>query len=269
MTRTIRKLNLPEIAVLLDWAEAEGWNPGLGDAAAFQAADPDGFIGAFVDEVMVAGISAVAYDDHFGFIGLYLCHPDWRGQGHGRAVWDAGLGYLGRRSIGLDAVPAQQANYAAMGFVPAYQTIRMSGTLPRAQASPRLSAAPLDDVLALDGQCFPSSRHAFLRHWLAPPNRSLVHRTDGVVDGYAVARSCREGAKLGPLFAHGLAAATDILDALSGPVQIDVPLAQVEWLAALAARGLTAGFETARMYRGPAPAISLGRVFGVTSLELG
>ena len=49
----------------LDWAATEGWNPGLDDAAAFQAADPDGFLGAFVDGEMVAGISAVAYDDRF------------------------------------------------------------------------------------------------------------------------------------------------------------------------------------------------------------
>ena len=27
-----------------DWAAAEGWNPGLSDAVAFQAADPTGFL---------------------------------------------------------------------------------------------------------------------------------------------------------------------------------------------------------------------------------
>jgi GNAT superfamily N-acetyltransferase len=137
MTRIIRTLALPEIATLLDWAAAEGWNPGLNDAVAFQAADPSGFFGAFVDGVMVAGIAAVAYDAAFGFIGLYICHPDWRGQGHGKAVWDAGMAYLGERTIGLDGVPEQQANYVAMGFVPAYETIRMSGTLASDQASAR------------------------------------------------------------------------------------------------------------------------------------
>lgn len=269
MTRTIRNLDLSEIATLLDWAAAEGWNPGLGDAAAFHTVDPHGFFGAFVDGVMVAGISAVAYDAHFGFIGLYLCHADWRGQGHGRAVWDAGMEYLGGRSIGLDAVPAQQANYAAMGFVPAYQTIRMSGTLPSGKPSGGLFIPRPDEVAGLDSQCFPARRPAFLRHWLAPPNRALAHRTDDGVDGYAVVRTCRDGAKIGPLFAETPSAATDILDALSGPVHIDVPVAQHEWLAALALRGLTAGFQTTRMYRGAAPAINLARVFGVTSLELG
>lgn len=269
MNRTIRNLDLSEIATLLDWAAAEGWNPGLGDAAAFQAADPHGFFGAFVDSTMVAGISAVAYDAHFGFIGLYICHPDWRGQGHGKAVWDRGMAYLGQRTVGLDGVPEQQANYASMGFVPAYQTIRMSGVLPATAASPTLPAARLEEIAPLDRQCFPALRQAFLQHWLSPPNRSVVHRADGVVDAYGVARPCRDGAKLGPLFAHTVAAAIDIIDTLSGPLHIDVPAVQADWLAALSARGFSPGFQTTRMYRGPAPTISLDRVFGVTSLELG
>lgn len=269
MNRTIRNLDLPEIAKLLDWAAAEGWNPGLGDVAAFQAADPHGFFGAFVDSTMVAGISAVAYDAHFGFIGLYICHPDWRGQGHGKAVWDAGMAYLGQRTIGLDGVPEQQANYASMGFVQAYQTIRMSGTLPPGRPAAALSPATPEDIARLDRQCFPAPRRAFLQHWLSPLNRSFLHRADGVVDAYGVMRPCRDGAKLGPLFADTVAAAVDMLDTLSGPLHIDVPAVQADWLAALSARGFSPGFQTTRMYRGPAPAISLDRVFGVTSLELG
>lgn len=269
MNRTIRNLDLAEIATLLDWAAAEGWNPGLGDAVPFQAADPTGFFGAFVDGTMVAGISAVAYDAHFGFIGLYICHPDWRGQGHGKAVWDAGMAYLGHRTIGLDGVPEQQANYASMGFVPAYQTIRMSGVLAATPASPTLPPARLEDIASLDGQCFPAPRQAFLQYWLFPPNRSFVHRADGDVNAYGVVRPCRDGAKLGPLFADTVAAAIAMLDTLSGPVHIDVPAVQAAWLAALSARGFSPGFQTTRMYRGPAPAVSLDRVFGVTSLELG
>lgn len=271
MTRTIRTLTLPEIGALLDWAAAEGWNPGLNDAVAFRAADPSGFFGAFVDGRMVAGISAVAYDASFGFIGLYICHPDWRGQGHGKAVWDAGMAYLGERTIGLDGVPEQQANYAAMGFVPAYETIRMSGTLTSDRAANHQipPVASLEDILDLDRHCFPARRDDFLRAWLAPPNRSMVHREDGAVNGYAVLRPCRSGAKIGPLFAHDMSAALDLLTTVSGPVQIDVPALQTDWLRALAARGLTAGFRTRRMYRGPLPTISLARVFGVSSLELG
>ncbi|TIM51277.1 MAG: GNAT family N-acetyltransferase, partial [Mesorhizobium sp.] len=34
MRRTIRTLALEEVKILVDWAAAEGWNPGLGDAVA-------------------------------------------------------------------------------------------------------------------------------------------------------------------------------------------------------------------------------------------
>ena len=267
MTRTIRNLDLAEIGTLLDWAAAEGWNPGLNDAVAFQAADPGGFFGAFVDGVMVAGISAVAHDAHFGFIGLYICHPEWRGQGHGKAVWDAAIAYLGTRAIGLDGVAAQQANYAAMGFVPAYETIRMSGTLSANPAA--LPAAQLEDIAALDRQCFPAQRDQFLRRWLAPPNRGVMQSQHGAAEAYAVLRPCRDGAKIGPLFAGSIGAAVGLLTGLSGTVHIDVPAFQSEWLEALVARGFTEGFRTRRMYRGPPPAMDLTRVFGVTSLELG
>ena len=269
MSRTIRRLDLADIGTLLDWAAAEGWNPGLHDAVPFHAADPDGFFGAFVDGTMVAGIAAVAYDETFGFIGLYICHPHWRGQGHGKAVWDAGMAYLGTRTIGLDGVPEQQANYASMGFVPAYDTVRMSGVLAAPVANGDVSTASLEHVRDLDRKCFPANRDAFLQHWLAPPHRAVVHRSDGRVDGYAVLRPCVDGFKLGPLFAATTEVAIALLDAQSGPIHIDVPAHQVEFLSALTELGFNPGFRTTRMYRGPAPAIHLASVFGTTSLELG
>ena len=44
------------VALLVDWAAAEGWNPGLDDAAAFRSADPDGFLIATVDGEAVGGV---------------------------------------------------------------------------------------------------------------------------------------------------------------------------------------------------------------------
>ena len=269
MTRIIRNLTLPELETLIDWAAAEGWNPGLTDAAAFYAADPKGFFGAFVEDQMVAGISSVAYDDAFGFIGLYICHPQWRGQGHGRAVWDAGMAYLGNRTIGLDGVPEQQANYASMGFVAAYQSIRMSGTLRPATVPPVEPRLTVDRIIAMDRQCFPTARPEFLTHWFAPPNQPHAIARQGELEGYGVLRPCRDARKLGPLFAPGTVAAINLLEQIEGPIHLDVPMHQTAWLAALEARGFVPGFRTARMYRGAPPAIDMTRVFAITSLELG
>jgi GNAT acetyltransferase-like protein/acetyltransferase (GNAT) family protein len=274
---TIRSLTLPEVGTLVGWAAGEGWNPGLHDAAAFHAADPDGFLGGFVEGEMVSGISAVAYGADFGFIGLYICRPDMRGRGYGKAVWDAGMARLASRTVGLDGVPQQQANYRSMGFVPAYRTFRFSGrfTVARARASvvrpltPELFAA----VAAFDRGFFPAPREAFLRRWLAPPHLALACADGDAIQGYGVARACRDGFKIGPLLARDREMAEDLLSALDqacgSGIHIDVPETSGGFAGRLAGAGLTQGFETARMYRGPAPAIAFSGVFGVTTLELG
>jgi hypothetical protein len=278
---TIRKLTLPEAETLVDWAAAEGWNPGRNDAAAFQTADPGGLLGGFLGGEMVSGISAIAYGADFGFIGLYICRPHMRGKGYGKAVWDAGMARLEGRTVGLDGVPAQQANYASMGFVSAYRTFRYSGRLGSAYAPVAGAVGDiraftpdrLDAIAAFDAGCFPAPRRPFLERWLAPPHFTLIAAEAGAVRGYGVARACREGFKIGPLFARVPATAECLLHKLAqacgGAIHIDVPESQVGFAARLRQAGLSQGFETARMYRGPAPVLALDDIYGVTTLELG
>ena len=272
---SVRTLSPAEVETLVGWAAGEGWNPGLHDATAFYAADPHGFLGAFVEERMVAGISAVNYGG-FGFIGLYICLPEMRGRGYGKAVWDAGMAKLGQVTAGLDGVPAQQANYRSMGFVPAYRTHRFSGRLPAAGAQGDIRQAAPDMFPALeafDRRFFPATRPAFLKQWVASPHIGLVSTDGSGIRGYGVARKCREGFKIGPLFAAGQATAERLLAALCarcpGTVHIDVPEGQAGFAELLLSAGFSRGFETARMYRGPAPDLDMSGVFGVSTLELG
>ena len=272
--RTIRLLDRSEVARLVAWAADEGWNPGTDDAAAFFDSDPEGFLGAFVDGEMVAGISAVRYGSAFGFIGLYIVRPQQRGKGHGKALWDAAIASLAGRTVGLDGVPAQQANYARMGFVVAHETIRLSGVpvLPTETIEVREGVAPAD-IEAFDRACFPSTRSRFLRTWFQGPRRVLASFADGDLRGYGVVRPCRSGHKVGPLFAMSTDVAIGLFAALArragGDIQIDVPVAQREFIDVLLSSGMTPGFATARMYRGIPPTLREGRVFGITTLELG
>lgn len=71
----------------IDMAATEGWNPGLHDADAFCAADPEGFLIASVHNTPVGCISAVSYDNMFGFIGCYIVVPQHRGNGYGMQLW--------------------------------------------------------------------------------------------------------------------------------------------------------------------------------------
>ena len=45
----IRPMARDELSIALDWAAAEGWNPGLHDAPCFLAADPQGFLLGLLD----------------------------------------------------------------------------------------------------------------------------------------------------------------------------------------------------------------------------
>lgn len=274
--RIIRTLEMPEVQQLVGWAAAEGWNPGLNDAAVFRATDPEGFIGAFVDGEMVAGIAAVAYGTTYGFIGLYICREDMRGQGHGKAVWNAGMARLDGRIIGLDGVDEQFENYRRKGFAPAYGTIRFGGTLARRQVDSRrvsgVTPGLLPEVMAFDRRGFPETREAFLTHWLMPPHHARVAISDGAVTGYGVMRKCRSGWKIGALTAVDDATAVALVQHLGssaeGDLHIDVPAARQRFIDMLVDAGLRPGFETTRMYLGrPFPLAP--ELFGVTTLELG
>ncbi|MBL8579494.1 MAG: GNAT family N-acetyltransferase [Mesorhizobium sp.] len=278
--RIIRTLDPAEVGTLVDWAAGEGWNPGLDDAAAFSAADPEGFLGAFVDGDMLAGICAVRYGVSYGFIGLYISHPDHRGEGHGKAVWDAGMARLSGRIVGLDGVDAQFDNYLSKGFVPAYRTIRFGGRFSPVGEGvdvgvPRpvdFTPALLEEAITFDGKIFPQPRRAFLERWLAPPHIVSVAVSGGRMAGYGVMRACGVGSKIGCLAAIDLPTAkalfVSLADQAEGEVFIDVPQPQGEFARFLAASNLVPGFETTRMYHGGAIPLYSG-LFGVTTLELG
>lgn len=272
----IRPLIPGEAETLVDWARREGWNPGLADAPALYAADPEGFLGCFIGDKLAAGISAVRYGSDFGFIGLYIADPEFRGKGLGRKVWDAGMAHLEGRTIGLDGVPEQQANYRGMGFEAVYETFRWSGRFQGALSADitPVTAELLPAISAFDRRFFPAERTTFLAEWLKPPRIARAMLREGIVCGYAVVRQCHEGCKIGPLFADTPIDAEKLLAACSAEIgdlmlHIDVPAGQNDFAAGLAEQAFSKGFITARMYRGPVPDVNMRGVFGITTLELG
>lgn len=77
--------------MVIDWSAKEGWNPGLYDADVFYKTDPKGFFLGFLDGKPIASISAVAYDDKFGFLGFYIVKPEYRDKGFGIKIWNERL----------------------------------------------------------------------------------------------------------------------------------------------------------------------------------
>jgi hypothetical protein len=277
---TIRRLTRPELDTMVDWAAAEGWNPGVHDADAFVAADPGGFFGLDVDGELAVTLSVVRYDDRFAFMGFYICRPELRGRGFGLELFEAGFAHGDVTTLGLDGVLEQEPNYARDGFVTAHHSVRFGGR-PDLEAATdagirELGAADVDALLEFEREhhLFPAPRRAFLERWITAPGTTACAIGNGAIEAYGVVRACREGHKVGPLFCADRATAERLLAALvahvdDGPVFLDVPGPNTDGSAMAHDLGLEPVFETARMYRGPDPGLRLDHVFGITSFELG
>lgn len=272
-----------QLAFALQLATAEGWNPGLHDARAFYAADPGGFFMAELEGEPVGCISAVSYAGGFGFVGLYIVVPEFRGQGIGMALWQHAMERLHGHLTGLDGVVAMQAAYARSGFRLAYRNVRYATTAlphPAELGSGEELLLPRDvaweEVLSYDRRFFPAARESFLEVWLEPEEGAArVLRRHGRLAGLGVARRCREGVKVGPLYAEDQAAALGLLATLAqavptvGPIYWDVPEINGSAVQLAEALGMTRVFETARMYTGEPPQLDLQGLYGVSTFELG
>ncbi|MFH1032973.1 MAG: GNAT family N-acetyltransferase [Pseudomonadota bacterium] len=274
---TIRNLTRPELDVAVDWAAAEGWNPGLNDADCFWRQDPAGFFGGFLAGDLVACVSLVVYDPAYAFAGFFLVKPELRGRGHGRAVAAAALAHAGARAVGLDGVVAQQANYQASGAVYAHRNRRYQGQGggQRPAGLVELGQAPWPELVAYDSACFGAARPDFLQCWISQPGHvGLAVLVGGRLAGYGVLRPCRDGYKIGPLFADSPDQAELIFQGLAAaapgqPVFLDTPEDNPAALELAERHGMKMSFETARMYLGGPPALPLERIHGITSFELG
>ncbi len=277
---TIRAMTRQEVDLAIDWAAAEGWNPGLYDADCFYAADSTGFLIGLLEDEPIATLSVVKYGDSFGFLGFYLVKPEYRGRGYGIRIWNAGLANFKGRTIGLDGVVAQQSNYQKSGFSLAYKNIRYQGTgggyFPTDSGIVPLSTIPFDELGAYDEPFFPDNRKQFLRCWIDQPQSAAL----GIVRnrklaGYGVLRICRSGYKVGPLFADSPEFADQLFLALKArapegaPIFLDTPAVNSAAVQLVERHKMLVAFETARMYKGKSPDLPINRVFGVTTFELG
>lgn len=277
----IREMTRQEVDMAIDWAASEGWNPGLYDADCFYAADPNGFLIGLLDNAPIATISAVKYGDSFGFVGFYIVKPEYRGKGYGIQIWSSGLSYLSGRTIGLDGVVSQQGNYQKSGFTLAYRNIRYQGTgggsFPTDSGIVHLSTIPFDEICSYDKPLFPDDRVQFLRCWLDQPQSTAlgVIGKNGKLAGYGVVRICRSGYKIGPLFSDNPQIAEHLFLALKAHTSVgasiflDVPEVNAAAVDLVKRQNMIAAFETARMYTGKCPDLTLSRLFGVTTFELG
>ena len=268
-----------ELGVAVEWAAREGWNPGIHDAELFYLADRQGFFAGELDGQMVAAGSAVCYDEQFAFCGLYIVDPAFRGRGLGFALTEARLAYCGDRNVGIDGVLENVDIYRRVGYNPFHLNHRFQ---KEASVQPfdresiqRVGAEHLEGIMQFDRRCFPAARESFLTAWLHQADGcALVFLDRGQIRGFAARRTCLQGHKIGPLFADNLHVARELFCALQEgivgePVILDVPENNPDALQLASENAMQEIFATMRMYQKALPDIEHGKIFGITTFELG
>lgn len=135
----VTQASLDDVKQMLGHALREEWNPGLDDASSFFAADPSGFFvgrlrgehGHGNDGRILSMASGVVYPSgkagagslsstgDYGFVGLYIVDPAYRGRGYGLKTFNHVMDRLKQRGcscIGLDGVMARVEDYKRSGF---------------------------------------------------------------------------------------------------------------------------------------------------------
>ncbi len=278
----IRTMSQQELANYpLTWAETEGWRPGLHDADYFYPTDPSGFFLGVLDGEPIAAISGVKYGNNFGFVGLYLVKPEYRGQGYGFKMWQHAINSLAGRNMGLDGVIAQQTNYQKSGFKIAYRNLRFEtlGLGEKALNNSEiieLNSTHSFQVQNYDIPCYPANRQDFIKRWLnQKQGRALGIIKNQELTAYGVIRACHGGYRIGGWYADNKEQAEILLLALlhsaplNSPVWIDMPETNTDALVLADKYQMTIVFEAARMYTNDSPIINSTKIFANTSLELG
>lgn len=290
---SIDRMTRAEAEVLMGWAAAEGWNPGLADLGVAWNYDPEGFVALRRGEgdaaELVGGGVILSHEGRCGFMGLFIMRPDHRRQGIGRVLWQERLRRLQARLqprafIGMDGVFDMAPFYAAGGFAYLHRDLRYQGkadasglSIPGGISTTDLTAVPFAELAAYDAEVFGCLRQRFLQGWVTVPGgRGLAVRSaaDGAMAGYAFLRPCVVGYKLGPVFAEDESTARvlirDLLAMVPGEsVALDVPEPNAAALAIAKELGWEQPFGCAKMIHGLPPPPTTSRVYGVTSFEFG
>lgn len=282
-TFTLTKLRRSDLDTLVNWAEREGWNPGPYDADVFWRTDPRGYRGFCRGTELIAGGSIVSYGGEFGFMGFFIVQKAYRNRGIGRRLWFLRRDALRERlrekaCIGMDGVVAMQPFYMEGGFTPAFHSVRMETRGRTFRTDARVGIAEpgdMDGIMDMDRECFGFPRRTFMRAWLTmPESRTFRFRDDAGAGGFAVMRRAAMGFKIGPLFARDAGVARALLHACLSAVPgesifLDVPMINPGAVDLAARFDMKPVFECVRMYYGDPPDIPMGKVFGITSFELG
>jgi GNAT superfamily N-acetyltransferase len=234
---------------------------------------------------LVASALILPYDERVAWIAMVLTSAEFRRRGLATGNLQWALERCRERKLiaGLDATPDGVAVYRPLGFqvVCGLQRLRAGQpgglTLPRRDVAirPLQAARDLDAIARLDALVFGAERRRLLGYLgRSQPRRALLAEADGDLAGFALARAGRTALHIGPLVALNANVATLLLaQALvgaAGPVSIDVPDHQADFLRILQGAGFEPVRPFTRMIRAePARQGELAGCFAIAGPEFG
>lgn len=288
-TLSIRPMTLEELELALEWAAQEGWNVGKYDAKPYLAQDINGFKLLLLDEVPIGCISVTKYDN-FVFLGLFIIKAEYRSKGYGTYLWDTILAELNAEpSVGLYAVPKQISRYKTSGFNNAFGLQRWNTEAPSNPLSTSNTCVTLDNhtdffnkTVSYDEKIFSARREAFLKTMLDMPGiNAFIKCEQNEVVGYGLIRHCKNGYRIGPLYADDFETAKSLIESLldvvattGQPIILDAPISNkfIMGLAEYFNLKQIPENDTELMFKGNLPTVmidSASKNYAVASLELG
>ena len=290
----IRAFQDADLNFITQLARQEDFAPGVGDIAIYANTGNQGVWLAWQNDKPVGCIAAVKYNPDYGFIGLFVVHPDHRGRGVGKRLWEHALTSLADVTcIGLEAAPAMVEFYKREGFRRDSITTRRqhlcleeSSTHPSSRLLHRndITVVPLgnisiDAVQAYDERHEISPRPHFLEQWLNHRAGDVFVAMDATQQchGYVRIRPCLlpigQGWRIGPLMAEepGIASLllSNAMDRHKGIILIDTPGHNRSARTVAGAKGFRRMGATHRMYRGSLDNGHDQNIYGLACLELG
>jgi GNAT superfamily N-acetyltransferase len=260
-----------------------GWNQVAADWEIFRALGT--VYVARADGRVVATAATLPYGE-FAWISMVLVTGEHRRQGLGTRLLKRCVTALNAKGCVpvLDATPAGRPLYRAMGFEETWGYHRLVREETEAIAAVTqvdgTTVRPIADadwptLCAYDAAAFGADRGALLQRLRGRlPAVELLAEQRGRIAGFLVGRSGRSAAQIGPLVAEDDAAARALLaralNAVEGPVYLDLADAKTEIGAWLGQSGFAAQRPLTRMLHGRSTGFDdTARTFAVVGPEFG
>ena len=278
----VRSMRATDIDAGLRLCRLSGWNQTRRDWEQFLALNPGGACVAEYEGHVVGTVATVRYGSRFGWIGMVLVDPAFRGRGIGTRLLDHALVLLSDMPlVRLDATPAGHDLYLTRQFVDEGLLNRVEAVAPVLPSSAPDGVRPmaerdLPQVSALDEQAFGADRGLMLQWmWQGAPEYAWVSHSGDRMTGYAMGRHGHAYEHAGPIVAGDDETACRLVRACLGasctrPFVIDAPAGHPSWQRSLGAMGFRHQRSLLRMVkgRGHIPG-DLARQFAVLGPEFG